>query len=72
VARVRYAEGCFGRHLLREDPGAPMLQFGFGGRPPCRPAGPGLGIAIDERLLARHAARRVYGMVAPLRAAAGS
>jgi muconate cycloisomerase len=58
VGRVRYAEGCFGRHLLREDPGSPVLQFGFGGRPPVRPAGAGLGVPIDERLLGRFTTRR--------------
>jgi hypothetical protein len=31
---VRYSEGCFGRHLLREDPVSPLVQFGYGGRPP--------------------------------------
>ena len=29
-----YAEGCFGLHLLREDPVRPLMQFGWGGRPP--------------------------------------
>jgi L-Ala-D/L-Glu epimerase len=48
---VRYAEGCFGRHLLREDPGLPLVQFGYGGRPPPRPAGPGLGVTVDEARL---------------------
>jgi L-Ala-D/L-Glu epimerase len=38
---VRYAEGCFGRHLLREDPASPLVQFGYGGRPPPRPPGAG-------------------------------
>jgi L-alanine-DL-glutamate epimerase-like enolase superfamily enzyme len=45
---VRYAEGCFGRHLLREDPALPLVQFGYGGRPPPRPAGPGLGVEVDK------------------------
>jgi L-alanine-DL-glutamate epimerase-like enolase superfamily enzyme len=58
VGRVRYAEGCFGRHLLREDPATPVLQFGFGGRPPARPHGPGLGVVLDERVLGRFATRR--------------
>src|SRR5215217_7657877 len=53
---VRYAEGCFGRHLLREDPGSPLVQFGYGGRPPRRPAGPGLGVRIDQAMLERWAA----------------
>src|SRR5215216_6563372 len=50
---VRYAEGCFGRHLLREDPASPLVQFGYGGRPPPRPAGPGLGVRIDQATLER-------------------
>ena len=58
LARVRYAEGCFGLHLLREDPVSPVLQFGFAGRPPIRPSGPGLGVAIDERVLGRFVTRR--------------
>src|SRR5829696_3213083 len=44
---VRYAEGCFGRHLLREDPAAPLVQFRYGGRPPRRPPGAGLGVQVD-------------------------
>ena len=52
---VRYAEGCFGRHLLREDPVSPLVQFGYGGRPPPRPAGPGLGVKVDQAMLERWA-----------------
>jgi muconate cycloisomerase len=52
---VRYAEGCFGRHLLREDPASPLVQFGYGGRPPPRPAGAGLGVQIDQAMLERWA-----------------
>jgi muconate cycloisomerase len=52
---VRYAEGCFGRHLLREDPASPLVQFGYGGRPPRRPAGPGLGVQVDQVMLERWA-----------------
>jgi L-Ala-D/L-Glu epimerase len=48
---VRYAEGCFGRHLLREDPAAPLVQFRYGGRPPRRPPGAGLGVQVDPVLL---------------------
>jgi L-Ala-D/L-Glu epimerase len=48
---VRYVEGCFGRHLLREDPAAPLVQFGYGGRPPPRPPGAGLGIRVDQVML---------------------
>jgi L-alanine-DL-glutamate epimerase-like enolase superfamily enzyme len=50
---VRYAEGCFGRHLLREDPVSPSVQFRYGGRPPRRPAGPGLGVYMDQAMLQR-------------------
>jgi L-Ala-D/L-Glu epimerase len=52
---VRYAEGCFGRHLLREDPVSPLVQFGYGGRPPRRPPGAGLGIRVDQVILQRWA-----------------
>jgi L-alanine-DL-glutamate epimerase-like enolase superfamily enzyme len=52
---VRYAEGCFGRHLLREDPASPLVQFGYGGRPPPRPPGAGLGVKIDQAMLMRWA-----------------
>ena len=52
---VRYAEGCFGRHLLREDPVSPLVQFGYGGRPPPRPPGAGLGIRVDQVMLERWA-----------------
>jgi L-Ala-D/L-Glu epimerase len=52
---VRYAEGCFGRHLLREDPVAPLVQFRYGGRPPPRPPGAGLGVRVDLAALRRYA-----------------
>lgn len=55
---VRYAEGCFGRHLLREDPASPSVQFHYGGRPPALPAGPGLGVRISEATLDRWAVDR--------------
>jgi muconate cycloisomerase len=58
LLRVRFAEGCFGGHLLREDPAVPVLQFGFAGRAPDRPSGPGLGVVLDERRLARFAVQR--------------
>jgi len=51
---VRYAEGCFGRHLLREDPVSPLVQFRYGGRPPPRPPGAGLGVQVDPAALERH------------------
>ena len=52
---VRYAEGCFGRHLLRADPASPLLQFRYGGRPPRPPAGTGLGVRVDQAMLERWA-----------------
>jgi muconate cycloisomerase len=48
---VRYLEGCFGLLLLREDPVRPLLQFGYRGRPPLPPPGPGLGVEVDEGML---------------------
>jgi len=53
VQPVTYAEGCFGLFLLREDPVVPLLQFGYGGRPPQVPEGNGLGVNVDENVLAR-------------------
>jgi L-Ala-D/L-Glu epimerase len=50
---VRYAEGCFGRHLLREDPVSPLVQFRYGGRPPRPPVGAGLGVRVDQAMLER-------------------
>jgi hypothetical protein len=52
---VRYAEGCFGRHLVGEDPVSPLVQFGYGGRPPPRPPGAGLGVRIDHAMVVRWA-----------------
>jgi L-alanine-DL-glutamate epimerase-like enolase superfamily enzyme len=51
---VRYAEGCFGRHLLREDPASPSVQFGYGGRPPPRPPGAGLGVQVEQAMVERY------------------
>lgn len=51
VQEVTYAEGCFGLHLLREDPCRPLLQFARGGRPPPVPREPGLGVVVDTRML---------------------
>ncbi len=53
VQPVTYAEGCFGLFLLREDPVLPLLQFGYGGRPPKIPEGKGLGVTVDEEVLSR-------------------
>jgi len=51
VSGIRYLEGCFGTHLLERDPFSPELRFGRGGRPPPRPAGPGLGVDVDANYL---------------------
>jgi muconate cycloisomerase len=59
VSPVTYAEGCFGRLLLREDPALPVLQFGYGGRPPPAPEGVGLGVTIDTKILRRWTTDRV-------------
>jgi muconate cycloisomerase len=48
---VRYAEGCFGRHLLRSDPASPLVQFRWRGRPPRVAPGPGLGVTVDPARL---------------------
>jgi L-alanine-DL-glutamate epimerase-like enolase superfamily enzyme len=55
---VKYGEGCFGRYLLREDPVTPLMQFGYGGRPPALPTGPGLGVQVDEKVLSRFSVTR--------------
>jgi L-alanine-DL-glutamate epimerase-like enolase superfamily enzyme len=57
VPEVAYAEGCFGRHLLREDTAEPVLQFGYAGRPPRIPAGAGLGVGLREERLQRWTTR---------------
>ena len=59
VRRVTFGEGCFGLHLLREDPVAPLMQFGCGGRPPAFPKGPGLGVRANENILNQWCARKV-------------
>ena len=55
---VAFGEGCYGKHLLREDPVSPLLQFGYGGRPPSLPRSPGLGVRVDVEQLARFTSRR--------------
>ncbi len=57
VGNVTYGEGCFGHYLLKEDPFAPYFQFGYGGRPPALPKGPGLGTHILENILERWSVR---------------
>lgn len=57
VHPVKFFEGCFGLYLLREDPVLPVLQFGYGGRPPRLPDGPGLGVVVDEEVLDQWSSR---------------
>ncbi|CAG0974807.1 muconate cycloisomerase [Geobacteraceae bacterium] len=59
VGQVTYGEGCFGRHLLRHDPAVPLLQFGYGGRPPERPSDAGLGVSMNEDRLRPFVSRSV-------------
>jgi muconate cycloisomerase len=55
---VRYAEGCYGRHLLRVDPVSPRVQFRYRGRPPRPRTGTGLGVVVDEASLQRWTVNR--------------
>jgi muconate cycloisomerase len=55
--RVRFAEGSYGRFLLRSDVTRERLSFGYGGF--VRPmTGPGLGVHVQRRKV-REVARRV-------------
>ncbi|HEY8505167.1 MAG TPA: enolase C-terminal domain-like protein [Gemmataceae bacterium] len=57
VADLRYLEGSYDRHLVREALGVRDITFGWGGRAPAL-AGPGLGVDIDPRALARVTLRK--------------
>ena len=48
---AKYFEGCYGEHLLRDDPVSPCLQLRYGGRPPKWTGGFGLGVEVDETKL---------------------
>lgn len=56
---AKYFEGCYGKHLLRDDPVSPRLQLGYGGRPPGLPAGFGLGVEVNEAKLNQWVNKRV-------------
>jgi muconate cycloisomerase len=58
VADLRYLEGSYDRHLVREALGARDITFQRGGKAPALP-GPGLGIAIDPEALQRVTVRSV-------------
>lgn len=60
VKQVTYGEGCFGLHLLKEDPVEPLMQFGYGGRPPQLPQGTGLGVQVNESKLSQWCARKTH------------
>jgi muconate cycloisomerase len=52
VAGLRFLEGSYDRHLVRERLGARDITFGWGGWAPAL-AGPGLGVTVDPRALKR-------------------
>jgi muconate cycloisomerase len=58
VADLRYLEGSYDRHLVREALGTRDLTFHRGGRAPAL-AGPGLGIDVDPAALERVTVRSV-------------
>ncbi|MBI1916928.1 MAG: dipeptide epimerase [Planctomycetes bacterium] len=58
VADLRYVEGSYDRHLVREALGTKDLTFRWGGWARALP-GPGLGIQLDERALERVTVRKV-------------
>jgi muconate cycloisomerase len=57
VADIRYLEGSYDRHLVREALGTHDITFRWGGWAPAL-AGPGLGIAVDPRALERVTLRK--------------
>jgi muconate cycloisomerase len=57
VAGLRYVEGSYDRHLVREALGTADLTFGWGGWAPALP-GPGLGMAVDRSALERVTIRK--------------
>jgi muconate cycloisomerase len=52
VRGLRYVEGSYDRHLVREALGTRDLTFGWGGWAPALP-GPGLGVEVDAAALQR-------------------
>jgi L-alanine-DL-glutamate epimerase-like enolase superfamily enzyme len=57
VGGLRYVEGSYDRHLVKEALGTSDITFGWGGWAPAL-VGPGLGVAVDEAALERVALRR--------------
>lgn len=54
---VEWVEGCYGSLLLTGDVLTKPLRFRFGGRPP-RLGSEGLGVDVDDKLIARYAGDR--------------
>ncbi|HZU36921.1 MAG TPA: dipeptide epimerase [Gemmataceae bacterium] len=57
VAGIRFLEGSYDRHLVREALGKADITFGWGGWAPAL-AGPGLGVQIDPEALNRLTVRK--------------
>jgi muconate cycloisomerase len=57
VAGLRYLEGSYDRHLVRESLATADLTFGWGGWAPAL-TGPGLGITLDPQALSRVTVRQ--------------
>jgi muconate cycloisomerase len=57
VKDIRYVEGSYDSHLVREALATENITFGWGGWAPAL-AGPGLGITVDPKALERVAVRR--------------
>jgi muconate cycloisomerase len=57
VAGIRYLEGSYDRHLVREALGSSDITFGWGGKAPAL-AGPGLGVGLDAAALDRVTVRK--------------
>jgi muconate cycloisomerase len=57
VAGLRYLEGSYDRHLVRESLGTKDITFGWGGWAPALP-GPGLGVTVDPQALTRVTVRK--------------
>jgi len=57
VAGLRYVEGSYDRHLVREPLGSTDITFRWGGWAPALP-GPGLGVSPEPRVLERVTIRK--------------
>jgi muconate cycloisomerase len=57
VGNIRYLEGSYDRHLVRESLGSKDFTFGWGGWAPAL-VGPGLGIHLDAQAITRVTVRK--------------